>query len=449
MMDTLLFITFFGLTVAIQVSHLNNSRHFTFYFYTNYSNHLQDNTNVQSFRNLSNSTFPTSSPTMQPALKMSWMIEGTEAVFTVPEIDENPLIIVPYNISNRDFDVKLWESDCETPLNSSLAFVKETGVVSSGGGFKNVEAYIDFNITRLNTGETGQQWIHSSETKGNYTFCICGFLFLDLEDERNIINLLTNQMTLSYDVSGPISFGEKEEDDGQNDDYKSDDEQSDGGGENSGSIVQVTREEITATQISADFDDRIIVYQCDNEKNVISQPGPITQGDALIICIEVKPDDDTPLEISTINELNVLQEGQSGQSVIKYDNTMHGDLTEYDSNSCSTGVCQIKFQVFARFFEAESPPDLKIEGSTSFIFSEQRNLRGSKMDGSLQTYRMNQESGDQESGEFFLTIKIIGTGDSYYGDYGDYYYYSTVRSSTNRRGVMLPIILTFIFSVLL
>jgi hypothetical protein len=73
--------------------------------------------------------------------------------------------------------------------------------------------------------------------------------------------------------------------------------------------------------------------------------------------------------------------------------------------------------VFARFFEAESPPDLKIEGSTSFIFSEQRNLRGSKMDGSLQTYRMN-----QESGEFFLTIKIIGTGDSYYGDYGDYYY---------------------------
>ena len=63
--------------------------------------------------------------------------------------------------------------------------------------------------------------------------------------------------------------------------------------------IEVSRETITLEGLSMNFDDRIKGYRCDDQKNVMNNPGPITQGDFLIICIEVKPDDDLPLEIST------------------------------------------------------------------------------------------------------------------------------------------------------
>ena len=377
---------------------------------------------------------------MQPALPMSWMIEGSDAMYSVPGLHENPIIIVPYNISNRDFDVKLWESDCETPLNSTFAFVKETRLVSSGGGFKNIEVDIDFNMTRLESGETGQEWIQSSETTGNYTFCVCGFLFIELGDERDVINLLTNPVTLTYDVSAPTSFGQGEGGEGNNGGE---------GGNGNSPVIEVTRE-TTKEEVTTNFDDRIIAYRCDDEKNVLSNPDPITQEDSLTVCIEVSQDDNVPLEISVINDLNVVQEGQFGQSIIRDNAAIHEELVEYDNNSCSTGICQIKFQVFARFFEKENPPDLKIVGSVSIAFSDRRHLLGSEKDYPLQlqslpqTPRMNQE---KKEGGISLNVKVIGTGD-YYDDYGDYYYYSYSESS-KRSVLLLPTILTLIITTIM
>ena len=84
---------------------------------------------------------------------------------------------------------------------------------------------------------------------------------------------------------------------------------------------------------------------------------------------------------------------------------MHDKLAQYDGNICSTGICQIKFLVLARFYEENHPPNIQILGSLHFTFSDQRHLLGSKKEYPLlqlysqsKTSRLNNEI--EEEGGF-------------------------------------------------
>ena len=414
-------IHYYGMTISHNIFYIISVmkyQHFkkvsvAFFFTSFVLNDASPTTN----RILSNETYPTLSPTMQDALPLSWEIEeiGYPYLIEPPNNNENAIVHSLYNLSNRDFDVDLFQSDCKQSINTSLAYVMEEEIVSSGDGFKTVDVSVNFNMTRLNTGETGEVWTNTSTSEflesGNYTYCIRAFIYADLGDGIDIINFLKTPVTISYDLGEPVSFGEDEE------------------GDDSKTAYHISRDEVGTSQEiqSYKFEDYIIAFLCDDAKNELVDPDPITQGDSLTVCITIKEDSNLDIGISELKLLQMTQEGQFGFSILQDNVPYHEELTMYDPSSCLEGICQVKFQVLARYFEDAEPNDLKIQGTASIRFLDRRNLIEDVTSLESNTKSGERSVEEEDGGGFSLSIKVSGEKPSQYYSDGTYNLSSSIK----------------------
>ena len=96
-------------------------------------------------------------------------------------------------------------------------------------------------------------------------------------------------------------------------------------------------------------------------------PDPVTQGGSLSICVTIR--NEATLDLGILSELKLLQmtqESQFGFFITQDNAPSPEELTMYNLSLCLNGICQVKFQVLGRYFEATDLPDLFVNNCKMF-----------------------------------------------------------------------------------
>jgi len=295
------------------------------------------------------SPLPTVSPSHAPSISakptnaltlstFDWQINRSDVIsIDVPRGNVTyPTIKIPYNISNREYEVTIFQSDCNTPLPNYEFLLLSNDVVSSANGYKMMEAIILLNnATALDASPI------FNATSLTADFCVRTALhFESPATTENEVNFLETVITLNIDLSAEVNTFE----------------------------VTVNLERLEAEQDRNDvnYDAFITAYLCDEYKNVTA--GVIlNQGDVLSICVSST---EAGIFVRSFTNLDLLQGG-----VNKFQAFNGGAMNMLTAANCDGGICQAQIQLLALFFEDDEPDDVEVKGVVALGFTSSRARR--------------------------------------------------------------------------
>jgi len=250
-------------------------------------------------------------------------------------------ILVDYNISNRFFELDVFQSDCTTKVNDTL---KETETITSlGGGFKMVAVSVDINQTTIE-GSGSSIW-NTTATGGEINFCLGMSLFLD-ESKNVLVNFLNTQFKTYVDKTSGFNIATI-------DTVRT---SADGGGD---------------TNIN--YEEDIDAFQCDNSYSRIISPPDLSQGDIMEVCVQVE-DYDSVFEVSDIFSFTIEQGSKAPIQVISNAGATqtYPALTEVVKNGGLNQIVKLKFQLLGSFFDDNNPDPLQVVGTVKLAVKSRR-----------------------------------------------------------------------------
>ena len=316
--------------------------------------------------------YPSSPPSIQSAQLLSWNINRGNTSITVQSPDQIfPTIIIPYNISNREFGATIYDIDCVSTLENEIV-LHEQNVLSSADGFVSTEVHLIVNTTSIfgnftNAGTT------------EYSFCVRESLFLNTT--HNIItevNFLDTVMKVEFDMTGELN-------------------------------AVVTAVERTAAEEEAksiDFSSYIEVFHCNEDKSVVTNSAaPLTQGSLLNICI--KSDTVKAVEIESVKDLSISSSSGAYSMTALHHNVIIDSSIVVNGN-CEVGVCIVTMQLMAMFF-IEEEDTITVSGSVNlnFVYAANDRFLSEKKDISLPFAKgYNARNTGEEIADFELRLPV-------------------------------------------
>ena len=255
-----------------------------------------------------------------------------EAAFNDESGDEE--IILNFNISDRPYEVFLYENDC---LSSITAISYTAATTSRANGFKNVNLKLDVDQGALQENSD----IYSFDTvsmMGTLSFCV-KFSLENLMAPGVSINFLETIMNVTIDMKQGFSVVN----------------------------IHTNRDDASETNRNATVDYYVEAYQCDTDTGTaLEDPEPLSQGSELSICIKTNG---TDVGLTDIKQLNLKQDGGESINAI-LDSTGNG-LTDW---SCEAQMCSARTMLVSSFFAKESPNNVNVTGVVIMSFGSRRQL---------------------------------------------------------------------------
>jgi len=311
-------------------------------------------------------------------LSMSWNISQTSPPTTVYNTDGEPVMGIPLLLSNREYDVKVFQDDCET--SSSVPDLDYHDSISSTMGFIDVD--VDLTINQADI-EASDIWNTTSELDGSFSFCLSTSLYLnETKTEDNIVR--KQNFIFNVDVDKRAGF-------------------------NLSSIATF----IPNPEVNDDFivslDGDVIAYQCDpNTLDPLSVSPALQPFDILNICLEETSN--INITINNIQDLSLEQSATFTSFVAIVDGSVKDGYEEVVSTSCVSGKCLVQIILINAFFSSAVASPIDVTGSVILAFGNSRRL----VDVPVETYfvrgtKENEEEERQLDGtnvEFELTIDL-------------------------------------------
>jgi len=284
-------------------------------------------------------------PTYSEAEKFQWDINLIKSY-----MDGQSSILVDFKISNRDYKIDVFQSDCTIPVNDALEMNKED-TKDLGNGFQNVTVSLDVNQTMVE-GSNSDIWT-STTTGGEIKFCLTMSLFLN-ETNDILVNFLSTTFKIIVDMTTAV--GDKT------------------AGFEVKDILTATKEVLNATDGNVDYEENINAFQCEDNYE-ISSPRSLNQGDILQVCIQVG-DPTSIFEVSEVYSFTIQQNPNITVNVISDngDLLLYPALTDVETEIGVNNIIKVKFQLVGDFFntQAVTLPPLTVTGNVLLALKSRR-----------------------------------------------------------------------------
>lgn len=275
---------------------------------------------------------------------LSWNITQTNGPSLLTDNDGNPVMVLQYLMSNREYDVKVFKNDCANSSSVPVLFYEDS--------FSNMMGFIDVdvNITIKQADiEASDIWNSTSDLDGSFSFCLSSSLYLtDNKTEENIISQYNAIFNVDVDKrSGFDISGIEIEADGPdvNDDF----------------VV--------------DFEGNVTAYRCDpttlEPLTVLPPLGPF---DVLDICVEETSNEN--ITIDSIIDLTLEQNETYTTFVAIEDGAVKPGYEDVVETSCSGGKCLARIVLINAFFSSGVAYPIDVSGTVLLAFGRRRRLLG-------------------------------------------------------------------------
>jgi hypothetical protein len=226
------------------------------------------------------------------------------------------------NLDDRKFlDVKLYQNDCVTAADASLAFVNTTN---------GDELDVDLDIIQ----ETISKSVHYQDLNG--TAAIIGFClrvdynYVDGDGNTEIINFHETNVTINVDLTANFTLAG----------------------------IALGRTMSDGDAVAADLDYGVEAYICREDGSEVMEPGPLGRGQAWEFCVRKDQNDTTDVFVADVLSMTISQPGGQASGTASIVNGVSDPLTE---KSCTDGICSMKTQLSSKFFERIVPDTIPDE----------------------------------------------------------------------------------------
>jgi len=334
------------------------------------------------------STIPSSYPTISPQPSISSFSWDVELV--IPGYLKDPPIadgvhqfVSMYNISDRDYAIEVFKTDCLTPSNG-LPLVET--IDAKEGGANSLKAMFVYNQTVI---QSSSLW-SANTTGGDVDFCLKLSLYSNSSN-----GILFNFIETIYKIEVDLTTGFST----QVDAIRT--ASGDGGVE------------------TIDIDENVTVYQCNDSYVEIESPPALTQGDALQICVETE--DDSMFEVGNFKDVTVSQNGTKTYKYVSNFVDSYWASTSCIGTNTSVSVCKLKIQLLGEYFSDSDPVNLIVEGDVKMDYLGRRRVLKMKSssggnierDGNRDDRRSLDEKQYENAGaDFTLEVPVVSPAGS-------------------------------------
>ena len=269
-------------------------------------------------------------------LPMSWNISQTSSPTTAYDTDGQPVMGIPFILSNRDYDVKVFQDDCETISSVPELFYHDS--LASTMGFIDVDVNLTLNQADI---EASDIWNSTSELDGSFSFCLSTSLYLnETKTDDNIVR--KQNYIFNVDVDKRAGF-------------------------NISSIATFIPGPEVNDDFMVDLDGDVVAYQCDPDTLEALALSPALQPfDTLNICVEETSN--VNITINNIQDLSLEQSATFTSFVAIVDGSIKNAYKDLVSTSCVSGKCLVQVILINAFFSSGVAQPIDITGSVILAF---------------------------------------------------------------------------------
>jgi len=243
---------------------------------------------------------------------------------------------IAFLLSNRAYDIKIWQDDCET--NTSVPVLEYSDARSATQGFIDVDVNITINQADI---EASEIW---NATDGSFSFCLATTLYLnENKTEANVVIRKEQIFTVKVDKESGV-----------------------GGGDFLDVDITVPGPDVTDDFV-VDIDGNVTAYRCDpTTLDPLTSPDPLGPFSVLNICVEEVSNEN--ITISSILDLTLEQNVTYTTFVAIENGVVRPGYEEVVMTSCSSGKCLAQIQLVNSFFLDDSSPPIAVTGTVLLAF---------------------------------------------------------------------------------
>jgi len=275
---------------------------------------------------------------------------------------------------NKFLQPTIFQEDCITPADSSLAFSETLSSNKLSLDLNIVQETITDSVHYTSLGDFGQS--------AEINFCVrVDYNYKDSDGTIESINFHETVVTISVDLTANFS------------------------------LTSIATDRLCGDNADANaaLDYPVQAYFCD-EVNEQENPGTLVQGSSLQVCVKMDDSVKEDVYVSDVFTFVVSQPDGPASSSTSIAETVADALTAKDCISQKDGVCNIKTQLPSKFFSVPNPSDLRVDGVAILAFGvPARRLVAVPIQQSLQKGQAGrglQDNGDGPASDFQLEVGL-------------------------------------------
>ena len=264
-------------------------------------------------------------------------------------------VVFKYNYTgtlspNKYLDVKLFQNDCSTAADASLAFINTTTVDALD---------IDLDIIQ----ETISNSVHYQDINASAAiigFCVrVDYNYIDGDGLTESINFYETNVTITVDLTANFT------------------------------LVAISAERTSADSEAADFklDYPVEAFICLDDNSEVLSPAALAQGSFLQVCVRI--DDAIVTDNILVEDILTFVVSQPSGSATDSETITNAISDPLTDKVCrESGVCNIKTQLLSKFFTDTNPTDLRVDGVAILAFGRASLMPSSAPTSSTATRRL-------------------------------------------------------------
>jgi len=278
--------------------------------------------------------------------------------------NDEPVMGIAFLLSNRAYDVKIYQDDCKT--NTSVPVLEYSDTRSSTQGFIDVDLNITINQADI---EASDIW---NATDESFSFCVVTSLYTnENRTKENVVSKNERIFTVKVNKESGVGGGDLLD-------------------------VDISVPGPVNNDFVVDLDGALSAYRCDSTTlDPLSVTSPIGQFDVLNICVEETSDEN--ITIGTILDLTLEQ----NETFTTFKAIENGQIQPgYEAvvqTSCSFGKCLAQVQMVNSFFLDDSAPPITVTGTVLLAFGN--SARVVDLGVSSPAFRSIEEPGKSDQGQ--------------------------------------------------
>jgi hypothetical protein len=248
---------------------------------------------------------------------------------------EESEVVFKYNFTgnltdNKFLEVKLFQNDCSTAADASLAFTNSSTLD---------ELDIDLDIIQ----ETISNSVHYQEINASAAtigFCLrVDYNYIDGDDLTSSINFYETNVTITVDLTANFT------------------------------LTAISAERTSADSSAADLklDYPVEAFICLDDNSEVSSPAALAQGSFLQVCVRI--DDSVVTDNILVEDILTFVVSQPGGSATDSETITNALADPLTDKVCrESGICNVKTQLLSKFFTETTPTPLQIDGIAILAF---------------------------------------------------------------------------------
>ena len=276
---------------------------------------------------------------MKLAGDFDWDIQPGDGfpVIAFNDTNEESEVVFKYNFTgtltaSKLLEVNLYQSDCITVADGSLAFVE---------AINGDELDIDLDIIQ----ETISNSVHYRDV--NLTNAVIGFClrvdynYIDNDNITESVNFYETNVTINVDLTANFT------------------------------LTEITADRTAADNeaANADLDYPVEAYICVDDNSEVASPTALTQGSFLQVCIKI--DDTVVTENVLVEDILLFVVSQPDGTATDSRPIVDAQADPLTDKVCREGgICNVKTQLPSKFFTDLNPSDLRVDGIAILAFGK-------------------------------------------------------------------------------